>query len=175
MKTKKYEIGFRPNERKIIICGKGGSGKNFLRNKFHDKGYLIGKQCTTRPKRPSERDGFDYYFIDRQFYYKYKATNKIIEEGMYNNWLYFTHKHEYTHNDVFIFPPSSILNMPLQFRRSAFVIYLDVPDDIIHARLLDRVKKEEWGPDWVTRRMENDRNDFAEFKDYDLRITNPDF
>jgi GTPase SAR1 family protein len=55
-------------ESKIIIVGPGGSGKDFLRKKFTDKGFTYGVSFTSRPPREGEEEGIDYFFRDAEFF-----------------------------------------------------------------------------------------------------------
>jgi hypothetical protein len=50
-------------------------------------------------------------------------------------------------------------------------MFFDVDETIRRKRLFDR----EMPGDSVERRILADRNDFSNFKDYDIRVTNPDF
>ena len=48
--------------------------------------------------------------------------------------------------------------------------FIDIPKDIRKSRLLNRNDA-----DSVDRRLQTDSEDFNDFKDYDIRITNCDF
>ena len=53
---------------KIALVGAGASGKDFLRSKFQDRGFVYGVSSTTRPPRNGEENGVDYYFLtDEEF------------------------------------------------------------------------------------------------------------
>ena len=56
-------------------------------------------------------------------------------------------------------------------RKGCFVVYLDIDRDIRESRLLGRQDKN----DSITRRLDADDIDFGSFKDYDLKITDPEF
>ena len=47
---------------KIILVGKGASGKDHLRKILEGRGFTYGISYTTRPPREGEIDGQDYYF-----------------------------------------------------------------------------------------------------------------
>ena len=50
---------------KIILVGKAASGKDHMRKILQGRGFTYGVSYTTRPKRPNEIDGEDYYFISK--------------------------------------------------------------------------------------------------------------
>ena len=56
-------------------------------------------------------------------------------------------------------------------RKSCFVVYLDIDRNIRESRLLGRQDKN----DSITRRLDADDVDFQDYKDYDLKITDPEF
>jgi guanylate kinase len=49
--------------KRIIIVGKGGSGKDHMRKKLEEAGFRYCVSHTTRPPRDEEINGKDYYFI----------------------------------------------------------------------------------------------------------------
>ena len=50
---------------KIIIVGKSAAGKDHLRKILEGRGFIYGISYTTRPARPTEVDGQDYYFLEK--------------------------------------------------------------------------------------------------------------
>ena len=56
-------------------------------------------------------------------------------------------------------------------RKGCFVVYLDIDRRVRESRLLGRQDKN----DSITRRLDADDIDFQEYKDYDLKITDPEF
>jgi dephospho-CoA kinase len=67
--------------------------------------------------------------------------------------------------------PADLLNLSNYERQLFTIIYLDISEDIRKSRLLLR----NMPGDTLDRRIESDELDFKDFKNYDLRITNPDF
>jgi len=67
--------------------------------------------------------------------------------------------------------PGGISQITEEDRKKSFIIYLDTPMDIRRTRLTNR----HMPGDNLQRRIEADEIDFADFTDYDLRITNADF
>jgi guanylate kinase len=50
----------------LVLSSPSGAGKTTLSRQLldNDKGLQLSVSCTTRPKRPGERDGVDYRFVD---------------------------------------------------------------------------------------------------------------
>jgi guanylate kinase len=67
--------------------------------------------------------------------------------------------------------PGEFENINAEVRKGCFVVYLDIDRSIRESRLFKRQDKN----DSITRRLDADEIDFKDFKDYDLRITDPEF
>lgn len=75
----------------FILSGPSGAGKTTLldrlfRKKFFREHFLLAVSCTTRKKRPGEKEGRDYFFIDKKTFLRRKRegffleTQKVVEE-----------------------------------------------------------------------------------------------
>ncbi len=65
----------------FIISGASGTGKTTLCRKLEKEcGLFFSISATTRPKRPGEIDGRDYYFLPPQEF------DKMIQEGKFLEW-----------------------------------------------------------------------------------------
>lgn len=155
-------------DKRIIIVGPGGSGKNYLAEKFENKGYIRCVTTTSRPPRPNESHGIDYYFEDKGFFENHKHHFYEIDE--FNGWLYGTLKREFDRADLVLMTPRGVKSLQPADRSRSVVIYLNPPKDIIEKRL--RARKD---ADSADRRMKTDAEDFADFTDFDIEIKNPDF
>ena len=155
----------------IVITGKSSSGKDSLQN------YLVSNydfinlvSHTTRPPRPNESNGYDYYFINKEDFIDMNNKNSFIETREYNVnteigtdiWYYGLSKSEL---DV-----TTILNkiVILDFkgmrelaeyigRNNLFVVYLDCDSDTRIDRMIERggMADEE-----ISRRFKADELDF---------------
>ncbi|MEI7987714.1 MAG: guanylate kinase [Chloroflexota bacterium] len=65
----------------IVISGASGSGKDTVVRRLKERQvpFHFVVTATTRPPRPSERDGVDYYFISRQRFEEMIANDELIE------------------------------------------------------------------------------------------------
>lgn len=155
---------------RIIIVGKGGSGKDHLKSTFIKRGFKPAISFTTRPKRINEQDGIDYNFISKEDFDGRLKTNTLQEFDEFNGWFYGTSNFEWNDKQVFIKTPRGVAKIDKEDRKSCFIIYLDIDYDTRRKRLSKRQDA-----DSVHRRLNADESDFKDFKDFDLRITNNDF
>lgn len=68
----------------LVLVGASGSGKTTVSNRLSEYGIQRLVTTTTRPKRPGEEDGVDYYFV--------KETDldqiDFVERTVYNGYHY---------------------------------------------------------------------------------------
>jgi len=157
-------------EKRIIIVGKGGSGKDLLKNRFIEKGYKPSVSITTRAPRNGEVYGEDYYFCSLEQFQEKIDSNNFFEYKEFRGWFYGTTKEEFNKSDIFIMTPPAIKELSKEIRDSSFVIFIDIEEGIRSKRLSNRNDVDD-----VTRRIVTDRVLFEYFTDYDLRITDPNF
>jgi guanylate kinase len=156
------------NDCKIVLVGRGGSGKDFLRKKFEARGFKYCISHTSRPIREGEEEGKDYKFTNSQFFSDNAISFYEIDE--FNGWKYGTLINDFKSANLFIMTPRGVNNIRPDDREKCFVIFIDPPKEIIKQRLLQRKDA-----DSVDRRIEADDQDFFEFSNYDMRVTNHDF
>ncbi len=74
----------------VIISGPSGAGKDTIMNEVikRDKNVVHMVTTTSRPKRPGEVDGRDYYFISREEFEQLIAKDAFIEWVEYRGNLY---------------------------------------------------------------------------------------
>lgn len=66
----------------LIICSPSGAGKTTLTRDLlrHFKDFTFSVSCTTRKPRPTEVDGRDYFFIDKEEF------KRRVDEGAFVEW-----------------------------------------------------------------------------------------
>lgn len=159
--------------RKIIITGPAGSGKDYLRNIFHNHEYAVDVSYTTRPRRDGEVNGYDYHFIDGRQFSTMLNKGKLFELTMFNGASYAISKKSWETSRVFIMAPMSVKRLPKRELEDTLIIYLDVSEKFRRERFLAR---KDQGFDDVERRLEADKFDFMGFeKIADVTIKNPIF
>ncbi len=157
---------------RIINVGKGGAGKDHLKKRFLDRGFKQSISYTTRPPRSNEKDGIDYRFISDDKFKEMIDSEDFREWNIFGDqkWYYGTTVREFNAASIFVMTPSGVRSLTSQERKDCFVIFIDISEEIRRERLKSR--KDADDPE---RRIKTDEEDFLDFKDYDLRITNPDF
>ena len=72
---------------KYLIVGPAGSGKDWLQQRFIEKGYTPLVQYTTRPMRPTE-NGTEYHFISQKLMGKMIREMKFLSVKNFKTWWY---------------------------------------------------------------------------------------
>jgi guanylate kinase len=165
---------------KIIILGKSGSGKDFLMRRLIEKGLKGCLKMTTRPQRKHEVQMITYNFVNESSFLDKLNQNDFLCYQTFNVtpdnkdpeiWYYGITKEEFNQSQVFIMTPGEFSNIDEETRKGCFVVYLDIDRDIRESRLFRREDKN----DSIIRRLDADEIDFKDFRDYDLKITDPEF
>ncbi len=154
------------NYKRVIIIGKGGSGKDYLRKKLVHDGFKYCVSHTSRPIREGEIEGEDYYFVTEKYFH----TVPFYETVVFNTWHYGTSIDEFKNSNLFIMTPSGLSKMSPEDRKQSYVIYIDINENTRRERLSGRRDADD-----VERRLRADELDFENFYDFDHIITNPNF
>jgi guanylate kinase len=160
----------RKLSKRVIICGHGASGKDFLASKFVEMGLNKSVSKTTRPMRSGEVPGLTYKYVSHNDFLNSIEKKEFFEYTNFNGWYYGTTNKSWNNSDVFIMTPRGINNIPESDRADCFIIFIDVPRDIRELRISKRSDA-----DSITRRLLADDKDFENFDDYDYRESNPNF
>lgn len=153
---------------RIILCGKAASGKDHMRKTFERKGFQYAVSYTSRPPRAGEVEGKDYHFLSREEFERRAADGFFYEYVEFNGWLYGTSMEQWnTPYGLYIMTPSGISRILPEDRPSCLIIFLDVSEEIRAERLSRRGDQK----DPAERRLESDRQTFAGFEDFDVRVT----
>lgn len=154
----------------LILVGHGGSGKDHFRKVLEKRGHLFAVTHTSRPKRDGEVDGVDCHFVEPGYFRELINQKQMQEWDVFNGWYYGTTKFTWEYANVFIMTPRGIAQLSPIDREKSTVIFIDIPQDIRRKRMEKRKNADDVG-----RRLVADTQDFAHFKNYDIRITNPLF
>ena len=157
--------------KRIILVGRAASGKDHLRKTFEGTGFKYAVSYTTRPPREGEVDGKDYFFLTPEEAVGMIERGEFYEWVEFNGWVYGTSNEQFFNDDIFIMTPTGAGHISKEDRANSFIIFIDIPEEIRRERMLSRSMP----GDSVERRLEADRRDFENFKNYDLKITDPNF
>lgn len=73
-----------PSPLVVVISGPSGVGKDAvirrLQSRRPDIYFVV--TATSRPMRPGERDGVDYYFVTRETFENWIATDQLLEHAV---------------------------------------------------------------------------------------------
>lgn len=167
----KWKSKFLKMITKLIIVGKGASGKDFLKHKLKDIGMITSVSYTTRPPRKDEINGIHYHYIKECEFLNMVKNNEFIEWNKFaNKWYYGTTKKHFNLANLFIMTPSGIRALSDKERSESLIIYLDISEEVRVKRLLNRKDNDDY-----MRRIKTDDFDFKEFVDFDLHITDHNF
>jgi guanylate kinase len=156
---------------KLILVGKAAAGKDHLKTRLSSKGFKAGVSHTTRTPRENEVDGKDYYFISVDKFEAMIASGAFIEYMKFNGWYYGQTEEDFNQSDVMIMSKDGLDILPKKYRDQCMVIYLD-PSRMSR---VERLEHRNDLNDSIVRRMNTDDEQFKNFRDYDLHITNDDF
>jgi guanylate kinase len=165
--------------RLTVLSGPSGVGKRTvitaLRRDCPD--VWVSVSCTTRAPRPGEREGVDYYFVDRAAFEKMVEAGDLLEHAEFAGNLYGTPRQPVLDHLAADIP--TILEIELagarQVRRSmpdARFVFLAPPSlDVLIQRLRDRGTET---ADAIAARLEHAHAELAAENEFDETIVNND-
>lgn len=75
----------------LIICGPSGVGKQTILASLAGKWpFQFAVSATTRPPRPGEKDGEDYFFLERDEFHSWAEEGRFLEWERYDGHCYGT-------------------------------------------------------------------------------------
>lgn len=76
----------------FVLSSPSGAGKSTLTRKLleTDPGFTLSVSATTRPMRPGDREGVDYFFVSRQRFEEMVAKGEMLEHARVFDNLYGT-------------------------------------------------------------------------------------
>ena len=159
-------------KKRLVLCGCAASGKDFARKAFTDKfGMKYEISYTSRSPRTGEINETDYYFLTREDFEKKIVENFFYEYVEFNGWYYGTANWQFDKGRLFIMTPAGISYIKPDDRHETLIIYFDIPESVRRYRLVNRNDSN----DKIDRRILADVKDFHDFKDFDIKITDPTF
>jgi guanylate kinase len=164
------EIKKISDHKRIILVGKAASGKDHTRKLLESKKFTYAVSYTTRPPRSNETDGKDYIFLSVEEFEKMIANDEFYEYVTFNGWYYGTSNRQFFENDIFIMTPYGISKINEEDRKKSIIIFFDIEEEVRKERLSQRSDA-----DIVDRRLVADAQDFENFTNFDIRITNSNF
>jgi guanylate kinase len=164
----------------VVLTGPSGTGKDSVRDelkKLPDRPYAFAVTATTRPPRPAERDGVDYYFVSRDEFQRMVDDGELLEHAV----VYGQEKglpkapvRELLKSGRDVLVPSDVQGARYikSFAPGAVTIFVAPPSDTeLERRLRSRGGDTD---EQVRLRLETARQEVAQAGDFDHLVVNDD-
>lgn len=162
----------------VVISGPSGVGKGTVRRALfnmpnHDLVYSVS--MTTRPPRPGEVDGVDYYFVSKETF------EKRIKEDKFLEWAEFVGNYYGTPRDkvdeqldkgkevVLEIEVEGALQVRKQMKDAVFIFLVPPGREALYQRLLHRGTENK---ELVDERMKKAEKEFTLAHKYDYIVVN---
>jgi guanylate kinase len=160
----------------FVVTGPSGSGKStIVHHVLSDlRNVQFSVSHTTRPKRISEEDGREYYFVSRKEFERMIVRKKFVEWAVVHGQHYGTSKREVEQKaktcdlvlDVDVQGAASIRK---KYKKAVFVFVLPPRFQELKRRLEERGED---GPAVIRRRLQDARREIREYVHFDYIVVN---
>ena len=171
------------NQRKglmLVLSSPSGAGKTSICKKIleTEKNLVMSISYTTRPKRKSEKDGKDYFFVKKKEFDELQEKNFFVESALVFDHFYGTPKNFIENNirkgkDILFDIDWQGAQKLVDYSKNDVVsIFVLPPSNKI---LLERLKKRnEDSHEIVKKRMSKAKSEISHWIEYDYIIINHD-
>ncbi len=163
----------------IVFSAPSGGGKTTIVKLLKEKypQTVISVSATTRPMRPGEKDGVDYYFLSKEAFEQKIKEGKFLEyeqvHGNYYGTLKEVVEQHVRNNKVVLFDID--VNGALSIKRhypNAILIFIKPPNErVLAERLKNRRTETE---ETIQRRLQRLPYEYEQAKKFDYIIINDD-
>lgn len=161
-----------------VVSGPSGCGKSTLIRRLLAEvpGLRFSVSHTTRPPRPSEREGREYYFVGREAFQRMIKAGAFVEWARVHGFLYGTSKKELARRagrgDV-------VLDIDVQGARQVRVRFPEAVSIFIMPPAMGELRRRLRGrgadsPAALRRRLTAARREIRSYKDFDYVVVNDD-
>lgn len=161
-----------------VITGLSGSGKSTIAKEVSKLTNLpLVVTATTRPIRPGEKNGIDYWFLSDEEYDTLKdVENNVIAHESFNVaggyiWKYGIKKEDLKNDCILVLTPTGVKEVKEKSNDIVFDIMINVDNDIRMHRIIDR--NDNQSIEEIQRRDIADKEIFSNYKPM-LMINNND-
>ena len=164
----------------LVLSSPSGAGKTSICKKLleTEKSLLMSISYTTRPKRKSENDGKDYFFVKKKEFDELQSKNYFVESALVFDHFYGTPKNFIERNlkkgiDILFDIDWQGAQKLVDYSKNDVVsIFVLPPSNKI---LLERLKKRnEDSIEIVKKRMSKAKSEISHWIEYDYIIINDD-
>lgn len=164
----------------IVIAAPSGCGKSTIINGIMEPGDLnlgFAVSATTRPPRPGEADGVNYYFMTEEAFRDAIAENQFVEyEEVYPGRFYGTLRSEVDritsegHNIILDIDVNGALGVKQLYGDDAITIFIEPPSlEELRNRLESRGTE---SPEVIDVRIDRAAYELSRAPEFDRRIVN---
>jgi guanylate kinase len=167
----------RHTPRLYVLSAPSGTGKDTVlrRLRERDLGVSIIVPCTTRARRPEEREGVDYRFLGRDEFVRLRDSGELLEHAEYSGQWYGTPRGAV--REALARGEDVMLKIEVQGGRAVkreipeTVLIFLAPPDLAESerRLRERGVVD---PDDLRRRMDAAQRELAAIPEYDYLVVN---
>lgn len=160
----------------FVVSGPSGCGKStIIHHLVRDlRRARFSVSHTTRPKRPSEEEGRDYYFVTRPEFQRMIARRQFLEWAVVHGQYYGTSKKEASEKGKTV---DLILDIDVQGarqirssgQRAIFIFILPPVYNELRRRLQERGED---SAEVIERRLKNARKEILEYVHFDHLVVN---
>jgi guanylate kinase len=158
----------------FVISGSSGVGKGTVINGFLERNprFSLSVSCTTRPKRPGEADGVNYFFLTRDEFETAVNNGEFLEWAEFAGNLYGTRLQnvESGQNIILEIDTQGALQVKEKLGDGAVLIFIYPPSvEDLEARLRGRGTEDE---ETIQKRLDFVKNELELAKQFDYQIVN---
>ena len=163
--------------RLVVVSGPSGVGKDTVVRQYlaHHPEARLSVSATTRQPRLGERDGVDYYFVDRPRFEAMIAEDALLEHAQYNGNYYGTPRRmvdealEQGQDIILVIEVQGAMQVRTRAPH-AVLVFIEPPSfEVLAERLSGRGTET---PEQVAGRMATARGELDMAPQYDHRIIN---
>lgn len=163
----------------FVISAPSGAGKTSLVRSLIEMAPMlyVSISHTTRPRRPYEKDGIDYHFVDEQSFLKLIKAGQFLEharvfDNYYGTSRSWVEQQMAEGKDIILeIDWQGAAQVRRQIANTVNIFILPPSYQTLKSRLIGRGDPEET----VSRRMHGAREEIAHYRDYDFLVINDDF
>ncbi|MDK2886209.1 MAG: guanylate kinase [Thermosipho sp. (in: thermotogales)] len=163
----------------FVVSGPSGVGKTSIINsviKMLDN-VVFSVSCTTRPPRPGEVDGVDYFFISKEKFLEMVNNSEFLEWAEVHGNFYGTPKDfvlkkiEEGKRIILDIDVQGALQVKRNFDDAVFIFVAPPSYEVLKERLLKRGTEE---PKALLKRLDNAKWELSKMIEFDYLIVNDD-
>ena len=165
------------NNKLYVISGSSGVGKGTVLKGFLDKNpeFTLSISCTTRPPRPGEVDGVNYFFVSHEEFQKSIEEDKFLEYAQFAGNFYGTKKRyikeclEQGKNVILEIDTKGALQVKKRMPEAVLIFICPPSFEELEKRLRGRHTEDE---ETIQRRLSEAKAELERAENFDYKIIN---